>query len=75
MTTPATTIEQTSKTWKLIQLVGFLALIGGVALACWAWERPLPGETNLAFGLGCMTAASGLALNVLGSVGAWWYHG
>lgn len=61
------TIEQTSKTWKVVILIGLLLLFGGVA-GCVA-ERG--GSTNV----GAPIAGLGLAVLFAGKLGAWWDHG
>lgn len=74
---PVQPIERTGKAWKLMILVGWLLMLGGIAvfLLLPHWAR---GEFTMAqgiIGLGSVLAVVvGLILLVLGKAGAWWYH-
>lgn len=64
----ATTVEQTSKKFKLHQLIGFaLMVIGIVAVAGGAGSGASAG--------GFLFFVVGLLWYILARVGAWWHHG
>lgn len=65
----ATTIEETAKKWKALQLVGGLGLIPSVVFTMWAVQDV--ASTNI--GIGAMTLCLGLYLYA--SLMAWWHHG
>jgi uncharacterized membrane protein HdeD (DUF308 family) len=59
------TIEATAKRWKLMQLLGVLAIMLGVALM---FNEP----TRLA---AVLLVLIGVPMWVFGRVAAWWFHG
>lgn len=59
--------ERTSKTWKLVKLVGFLGLAGGIAFTVINEGR----ESKIH---GCLFALSGFGVLLFGRAGAWWFH-
>jgi hypothetical protein len=63
----STTIQATSKRWKLLQAVGSLAAIGG-AVGMFAPEPQMKVLAGL-------VAFLGVCVFMLGRIGAWWFHG
>lgn len=58
------TVQQTSKIWKAIQVLGVLGMVGGLT-AFYMTHEP-----------GCaFTAGACVPIWIIGRVGAWWYHG
>lgn len=61
-----TTIEATSKGWKVVILTGGLMFVAGVVSAC---SHPV-------YEAACaMLAELGIVLYIVGKIGAWWNHG
>ena len=65
-------VEATGKGWKLIQAAGVLALFFGVAQACKVWNV---GQEPDAPNLVAFWLITGVAVIIVGRVGAWWNHG
>jgi len=59
------TIEQTGKKWKAIQLLAALLIAVGVALVFFQ-QPPI---------ICAVVIVVGLLSWLVGSIGAWWYHG
>jgi hypothetical protein len=75
--------ERTSKRWKTLQGVGFLASLAGIALVIAGTtliSRPA-GQGPATFALsttsiiGIAAFLGGVGLNLFGRLGGWWYHG
>jgi ssDNA-binding Zn-finger/Zn-ribbon topoisomerase 1 len=68
----ATTIEQTGKLWKAIQLAGGLLLVVGAGLGAVACS----GQGSPAVLIGSILAGFfGVVGYAVGRTGAWWFHG
>ena len=74
----ATTIEQTGKKWKTVQVVGWifaglaiLLLFVGMILR----DRDNETAAGIVLGSGCLLFTVGALVDFVGRVGAWWYHG
>ena len=61
---PTVTTQQTSKTWKLLQLIGALMAIVGIAV------KASGGSGNWTY-----AAMVGLLLFIAGRFWGWWNHG
>ncbi len=59
-----TTIEQTGKVWKLLEICGVLLVLITSGFLLYGY-----GEWGLLFGL------PGLGLFFCGRIGGWWHHG
>jgi hypothetical protein len=67
-------IEQTSKTWKLIQLIGGAILLLGVVLLVVPMTKK--GDIVLKDQMpGIVVSAIGLITYGVGKMAAWWHHG
>jgi len=65
------TVEQTSKSWKFIQLVGGF----GVVLFCLLWlNAAAQGSLNNVEVFKVIMCGCGV-FYLYGRIGAWWYHG
>ncbi|MBE7525534.1 zinc-ribbon domain-containing protein [Patescibacteria group bacterium] len=67
-----TLIEQTSKTWKFTQLLGWILMLFGVFIFFPSFNMrglrdPMAGLGILVFSLGILTA-------LVGKFEAWWHH-
>jgi predicted Zn finger-like uncharacterized protein len=67
----ATTIEQTGKTWKVVQLVGFLSAAVGFGVLVSGQSQLPRGVLVVSF----LAGFFGLIAFLVGRIGAWWYHG
>ncbi len=83
MTQKVYTVERTAKSWKGLQALGCLAFTTGLVLtyAGTTVMRTGSGGTiseivlsNLAIS-GVLGFLGGLTLQVVGRLGAWWFHG
>lgn len=64
----ATTVEQTGKKWKALQLLGVVLILIGLPLSC----QTTAGQTNWTAGI---PLGLGMLSLLVASVAAWWYHG
>lgn len=65
----ATTVEQTSKKWKALQLLAFVLILIGMPWTCiGAMVGNIPLEAMSLF-------VAGLLVWLIASICAWWYHG
>jgi len=65
-----TTIELTSKRWKIVKLVGWVMFIGGGVLFIGGLGNG--GFQNAQTGMGFTLAFLGFIVLVVGKFGAWW---
>jgi hypothetical protein len=66
-------IEQTSKKWKLVQIIGGILLsIGIIGLL---FHQNLASETGFTFWLGVSFCTLGVMIYAAGRIAAWWFHG
>ena len=63
------TIQQTSKKWKLLQLVGVVAIIVGVVSCASSMSDPDPNMSCT--GISWLIGAPAI---IVGKLGAWWHH-
>jgi len=68
------TIEQTSKKWKAMKVIGFLLLFTGIALVTGSSPDP-SGEPSGAAMTGVLLVIGGPCLYIFARVMAWWHHG
>ena len=71
----AVTIEQTSKRWKAIMVIGGIIAIGGAVTTAVAWNHMISKGGYAATWIGVLICIAGLAITAIGQVCAWWYHG
>ena len=65
------TIEATGKDWKVVQAMGAGVMVLGV-LSC---AGGLSSNSSSVVAPGAWLSLAGLALFIIGRVGAWWEHG
>lgn len=74
-------IEHTAKHWKAIQAIGGLVMVLGIGLACLfmtvAYQSHVEQARRLAGPVVVSSAITvfGIAVYLVGRVGAWWNHG
>jgi hypothetical protein len=78
MSTPVQTIQATSKKWKLLKLLGVLAIMFGMLIfvsliVITAGSKQQ--EFGFFHGLSCVSVSGGLAMFVFARLMAWWHHG
>ena len=64
------TTQATSKIWKLIQLIGVLAIIVSVFLIMIGIDQEMPVQTVG----GVLVLLAGISGWIVGRLGAWWFH-
>lgn len=67
---PVTTIEQTSKKWKAVQLAGAIMMIIGIVSCLSVAATGDVDNPPVIIHLGSI----GLLVYITGRVGAWWHH-
>lgn len=69
------TIEQTSKQWKVVMLIGITAMFGGCG-ACTSGTFIFEGRlSEELISLGMLSVFVGFSTFVVGKATAWWNHG
>lgn len=71
-----TVIEQTSKYWKMVQLLGALACVVGTVIGCSGRGTQTNSQAmSSQASIGAALVVCGIMVLIYGRIGAWWNHG
>ncbi len=65
----------TGKTWRMIQVVGFIGLASSLTWTLTTWTRGDQGQFDTLAVAGIFSAIGSLALTIYGRLGLWWFSG
>jgi RNA polymerase subunit RPABC4/transcription elongation factor Spt4 len=68
-------IEQTSKKWKAVQVIGVPLALIGIVVAMLTARGHTGLEATTGFWIGLVIACIGAGVALAGAIGAWWHHG